>query len=193
MRACCLALPVLLLASSCTRSSRAIGCHFFPDREPAMCKQATDGNIIVSRKSLANASFGPEGLGSIVVDGRGLCFVNRQGRTAPAFTFDNGPDYMVEGLARTVKDGKVGFVNTGLDQVVAPVWDFASPFQHGVATVCTGCVSTPLSPGSEHYRYTGGKWGYIDKRGKVIVPVEYDSGSLPPPEVAARQATDAGK
>lgn len=82
--------------------------------------------------------FGPEGLGSIVVNGRGLYFVTRQGKTAPAFPFDNGPDYFVEGLARTVKDGKVGFVDNRLDSVVAPVWDFAAPFDHGVAAVCTG-------------------------------------------------------
>jgi hypothetical protein len=81
----------------------------------------------------------------------------------------------------------VGFVNTGLDQVVAPVWDFASPFEHGVAQVCMGCVSTLISSGDEHTAMTGGKWGYIDKRGKIIVPVEYDFRSLPPPEVAAKQ------
>ena len=96
-----------------------------------------------------------------VVDDRGLYFVNRQGKTAPAFQFDNGPDYVVEGMARTVKNGKVGFVNTQLDRVVPPVWDFASPFEHGVAAVCTGCVSTPISPGDEHKKMTGGKWGYI--------------------------------
>jgi len=60
-------------------------------------------------------------------------FVNRQGRTAPAFPFDNGADNVVEGLARTVKAGKVGFVNPALDVVVPPVWDFAYPFEKGAA------------------------------------------------------------
>jgi len=148
----------------------------------------TDGNIVVDKQSLADLSFGPEGLGSIVVDNRGLYFVTRQGKTTPALNFDNGPDYVVEGLARNVKNGKVGFINTELNQVVAPVWDFAFPFEHGVAVVCTGCVSTPASPGDEHRTITGGKWGYIDKRGKVVVRVEYDSRSLPPVEVAEKQA-----
>ena len=183
----------LLLAVSCARSSdhvqnRLIGCHRFPNLEPAVCVLTTDGNIVVDKQSLADLSFGPEGLGSIVVDNRGLYFVTRQGKTTPALNFDNGPDYVVEGLARNVKNGKVGFINTELNQVVAPVWDFAFPFEHGVAVVCTGCVSTPASPGDEHRTITGGKWGYIDKRGKVVVRVEYDSRSLPPVEVAEKQA-----
>ena len=87
-----------------------------------------------------------------------------------------------------MKDGKVGFINTELDQIVAPVWDFAFPFEHGVAVVCTGCVPTPALSGDEHRTMTGGKWGYIDKRGKVVVPVVYNSRSLPPVEVAQKQA-----
>jgi hypothetical protein len=186
------AILALILASSCGRStsrvqSRPIDCHFFPEGEPAACEQTSDGSIVLAAKSLASASFGPEGLSSIIVN-NDLYFVNRHGKTAPALHFDNGPDYVVEGLARTVKDGKVGFVNPQLDQVVAPVWDFAFPFQSGVAMVCMGCVSTPVSPGDEHTVRKGGKWGYIDKRGKVVVPVEYDEERLPAPEVAARQA-----
>lgn len=153
-----------------------------------MCELARDGNIIVSKQSLRDMDFGPEGLGSIVVDNRGLYFVTRKGKTTAALTFDNGPDYVVEGLARTVKNGKIGFINIELDPVVAPSWDFAFPFEHGVAMVCTGCVSTPASPGGEHRTMTGGKWGYIDKRGEVVVPVVYDSSNLPPVEVAEKQA-----
>ena len=182
----------LLVAASCTRSSdhvqnRQVGCHHFPNSEPALCELASDGNIVVAKQSLADMAFGPEGLGSIVVDNRGLYFVTRQGKTTPALMFDNGPDYVVEGLARTVKNGKVGFINTKLDPVVAPIWDFAFPFEHGVAVVCTGCVSTPASPSGEHRTMTGGKWGYIDKRGKVVVPVVYDFRSLPSVEVAEKQ------
>jgi hypothetical protein len=183
----------MLAAASCMRSvNRAqhlpIDCHQYPNREAAVCELASDGGVVVSRQSLADISFEPNGLGTLVVDSRGLYFVTRQGKTAPALEFDNGADYVVEGLARTVKRGKVGFVNVQLDQVVAPVWDFAFPFGHGVAVVCTGCVSTPVSPGDEHRTMTGGKWGYIDKRGKVVVPVVYDSRSLPPAEIAEKMA-----
>jgi hypothetical protein len=153
-----------------------------------VCELTSDGNIVVAKHSLADIAFGSEGLGSIVVDNRGLYFVTHEGKTTPALNFDNGPDYVVEGLARTVKNGKVGFINTELDPVVAPIWDFAFPFEHGVAVVCTGCVSTPASPGDEHRSVTEGKWGYIDKHGRVVVPVVYDSRSLPPVEIAEKHA-----
>jgi hypothetical protein len=102
-------------------------------------------------------------------------FFKRQGKTVPALPFDNGPDYFVEGLARTLINGKVGFVNENLDEVIPPVWDFAFPFQNGVAVVCTGCISS----GGEHTVRKGGKWGYIDRTGKIIVPVIYDEATLP--------------
>src|SRR5215471_3401313 len=110
---------LLALGGSCTR--RTISCQTFPDLEPVACELTKDAGVIVSGQSLANLAFGPEGLGSILVGNRdpyGLYFVNRQGKTAPALMFDNGADYVVEGLARTVKGGKVGFVNTRLDEVV---------------------------------------------------------------------------
>jgi hypothetical protein len=174
------------LAASCSnRPTAAIRCFHFPEREPAVCTQATDGSAVLSRPSLARVDFGTEGLGAIIVDDR-ICFVNRQGKTAPALIFDNGPDYVVEGLARTVRNGKVGFVNTSLDVVVAPVWDFASPFRDGFAEVCMGCVKTPASPGDEHKMMTGGKWGYIDKSGKVKVPLVYDSPSAAAAHLPAR-------
>jgi len=164
----------LLLVSSC--SHRVKDCRLFPSLEPAECEQTGDGNIIVKPASLARVAFGPEGLSAILVDDRTFYFVNRQGKTAPALAFDNGPDYVSEGLARTVLNGKVGFVNTHLDVVVAPVWDFAYPFERGSARVCMGCVPT----GGEHKTVTGGKWGYIDQRGIVVVPVAYDAATLPP-------------
>ena len=160
-------------------------CNLFPEAEPAVCEQTRDGRIFLARESLPHVVFGDQGLGTIVVGKGSLYFVNRNGKTAQAFRFDNGADYVVEGLARSVKNGKIGFVNTKLEQVVPPVWDFASPFEHGVARVCLGC--TTASDG-EHATTTGGKWGYIDKRGKVIIPVEFEGRSLPSVEAAARLA-----
>src|SRR5579872_3744765 len=167
-----------LLSNSCARPSKQvpaalIECQYFPNLEPAVCEMR-DQEVVVPQRSLANISFGPDGLGAIVIKGRELYFVTRQGKTAPALNFDNGPDYFVEGLARTVQNGHVGFVDTHLVPVVAPVWDFAWPFQGGVAKVCMGCVETPAG---EHRIRTGGKWGYIDKHGKVVVPVIYDAVS----------------
>jgi hypothetical protein len=183
------ALVTLPLTISCAGPSgaRAIACKPFPDGDPLVCERNSVGDIRVSPQSLAQLSFGPDGLGTILAGERDMYFVTRQGKTAPAFLYDNGPDYFADGLARTVRNGKIGFVNAQLDQVVEPVWDFAFPFEKGVTVVCTGCAPVAKS-GEEHRVVSGGKWGYIDKRGKVVVPVEHDSRSLPPVETAAKLA-----
>lgn len=91
-----------------------------------------------------------------------LYFVNGSGRTAPAFLFDNGADYFVEGLARTSKSGKVGFVDASLNEVVPPVWDFARPFKGGRSLVCQGCTVRPVG---EHQVLRDGKWGAMTRQG----------------------------
>ncbi len=117
--------------------------------------------------------------------GDALFFVNRAGRAASAYFFDNGPDPFAEGLARTIRDGKVGFVNLALDEAIAPAWDWASPFSQGVAAVCLGCVSKAIYPGAEYHVMSGGKWGYIDRHGSAVVPATYDEKDLPSVEAAA--------
>lgn len=174
-------------ASSCIQATRqvrgqAVGCALFPDREPIRCEIRSDGAMSVARVSLPHLSFDDNGLATVVVQGHDLYFVTRQGKAAPAFPFDNGPDYFVEGLARTVGNRKIGFVNRQLDTVISPAWDFAAPFDHGVAAVCAGC--TPKSDG-EHSSMAGGKWGYVDKHGAVVVAVTHELGELPSPEAAA--------
>jgi len=168
----------ILASSSCAHRDRMVVCHAFPDGKSLTCLQANDGSVVVAKHSLDGLDFEGAATSTIVVGKDQLYFVNRQGKTAPALRFDNGADYFVEGLARSVKAGKVGFVNLDLVEVIAPVWDFASPFQDGLASVCNGCA--PKSDGKEHTIISGGKWGYIDKLGKVVVPVVYDEANLPP-------------
>jgi hypothetical protein len=164
---------------------RKVSCRLFPDGDPISCEQTSDDGLVVPPQVLRQASFGSEGIATILVGPKDLYFVTRSGKTAAALPFDNGPDYFAEGLARTVRNRKVGFVNAGLDQVIAPVWDFAFPFEKGVAVVCTGCTVNRLG---EHDVMQGGKWGYINKRGAIVVPVVYNQTALPSIEVAAKAA-----
>lgn len=102
---------------------------------------------------------------------------------------DNGWDYYNEGLTRFLKDGKVGFLDKGGNVVIQPLYDFAKYFENGTALVCNGCWSyypksprfQPLSSGRyimtgwEYPEITGGKWGVIDIKGNVVVPLEYNT------------------
>lgn len=106
--------------------------------------------------------------------------------------FDNGADYYEEGLARFIdpKTRKVGFHDRKGNIKIKAEYDFASPFQNGVANVCNGChgeypqmpTYAPIS--SSPYKHplnqmyldvVGGKWGMINTDGKIIVPLKYDS------------------
>jgi len=77
-------------------------------------------------------------------------------------------------------DGKVGFVNERLELTVPREWDFAFPFEDGFARVCTGCI-LQREEGGEHSEVTGGRWGYVDREGRVVVPVEHARDELPGP------------
>jgi hypothetical protein len=164
---------------------RKVSCRLFPDGDPTSCEQTSDGGLVVPAHMLQHAAFGSGGIATVLTGPKNLYFVTRRGKTAPALPFDNGPDYFSEGLARTVRNGRVGFVNAELDQVVSPIWDFAFPFEKGVAVVCTGCTVNRLG---EHAVMQGGKWGYINTRGAIVVPVVYNQTALPPNEVAAKAA-----
>jgi hypothetical protein len=139
---------------------------------------AGDGRLHIRRAALSRAAFDRNGLGEIRI-GPQYYFLTRSGRSAPAFAFDNGADYFVAGLARTVRNGKIGFVNTRLVEVVPARWDFAFPFDHGFARVCEGCTAARTD--AEHSTVTGGRWGYIDRTGTIVVPVEYAERDLPKP------------
>jgi hypothetical protein len=169
--------------AGCAGASAAdrVSCDFHPPGETTVEECAVrnpDGTLtVVSSAVLADGTFGDDGLAVIWIDEQ-LYFVNRTGRTAPAFLFDNGADYFVEGLARTTRDGRIGFVNTELVEVVAPEWHFAEPFADGFAKVCVDCLEERKG---EHTIMVGGKWGLIDRTGALVVPVLYDREAIPAP------------
>lgn len=64
--------------------------------------------------------------------------------------------YMKEGLIVISKDGKSGFANRDDATVIAPVYDYCSPFNKGLAAV-----------------RLGQDWGYIDTSGEVVIEPQY--------------------
>jgi hypothetical protein len=104
--------------------------------------------------------------------------------------FDNGWDYYEQGLARFLKGGKVGFHDLKGNVIIKPTYDFASPFKDGYSNVCNGCWAEyekpprlkPLSSGGsyvmlqdQYLTVNGGKWGAINTKGEVVVPITHDS------------------
>lgn len=106
-------------------------------------------------------------------------FLN-QATALAALTYDNGPDYFQEDRARFTRDNRVGFINPSLEVVIDPVWDFAFPFEKGTAVVCLDCKEVQ---DGEHSSLEGGKWGYIDLNGEILVEPVHLRDALPSPSV----------
>ena len=144
------------------------------DRIAGCARRDADGGFVVHPEVAAEHSP-PGSVSSIVIEDLWL-YVITSGKTAPAFLFDNGADYFVEGLARTPRNGKIGFVDQELAEAIPPQWDFAFPFESGLAVVCNGCT---LEPVGEHTEVVGGEWGYIDSQGILVAPCTHKRDELP--------------
>jgi len=134
------------------------------------------GLIVIPAKFRYAYDFNKYGIAAVLTD-KGWHYINTQGKVLlKSFLFDNGPDYFQEGLARCVNENnKIGFFNERGVIIIQPQYDFAFTFSSGFASVCNGCKKVPAFPGSEYHVVKGGKWGIIDKTGKVIVKLTYDN------------------
>lgn len=81
------------------------------------------------------------------------------------FWFDNGPDYLSEGLFRIIKNGMIGYANEKGEVVIRPRFKCAFPFKNNRAKVALECEQ--VSEG-EHSRLTSNEWFFIDKDGNKI-------------------------
>ena len=156
-------------------------CSFLPvedevrDVVPHCARRGADGALRV--EPIALAVLATRGVDPATVSfGGTLHYLNAAGVAVPVLPFDNGADYFVEGLARTVQDGKIGFIDEDLRVVIPPRWTFAFPFEKGAAVVCDGCTFHPVGDG--HREVVGGRWGIIDTEGHVVVPVVHSREAL---------------
>lgn len=91
------------------------------------------------------ATFSPATQGqSLIQDEQGWVYVDKKGEAIlRPFIYDNGPDYLEEGLARFVANGKMGFHDQALKIWIPAQYDFAFPFQDGQAKVGMNCKFIP--------------------------------------------------
>ena len=79
------------------------------------------------------------------------------------FWFDNGPDYISDGLFRIVKNNKIGYADETGKIIIEPRYDCAYPFENEVAKVSNNC--TTVQEG-EHSAWVSDDWKVIHKNGK---------------------------
>lgn len=85
--------------------------------------------------------------------------------------YDNGPDYVQEGLFRFKEKYKMGFANLDGLKVIPARFDFVEPFDHGLAMYLIGGKMVPDQSG-EHSTWEGAVGeGYINKYGQEFSKV----------------------
>lgn len=138
------------------------------------------GNVVVPARYKMVDSCNKFGICDVWINdgGQTWCKINKYGKILRnSYLFDNGPDYFVAGLSRYVENGKLGFIDHKADAVIPARFDWASPFffDAPVAVVCQGCKAAPdHGKGCCHSEIKGGKWGAIDRTGKIVIPLEFD-------------------
>lgn len=91
-------------------------------------------------------------------------------RKYKAYQFDNGDDYIKEGMYRIIDErGKIGYADEDGNIVIQPRFAFGFPFENGIAKVTDiGCEKeVPGSRGEYHY-WDSDNWYYIDKTGRKV-------------------------
>jgi hypothetical protein len=169
--------------SSCVGADFTLPCIYTssePDGELQECPNCAlrrGGALVLAPEHLQRMHRPEHGLASALIDGS-WHYIKPNGENVAVLTYDNGPDYFVNGLARALVNGKIAYYDTDLRQVLSPKYDWAWPFHDGRALVCAGCqLGSPDDDG--HTPVIGGVWGYIDRSGNEIVPVKYARDAVP--------------
>ncbi len=79
--------------------------------------------------------------------------------------FDNGPDYIEEGLFRIIRNDLIGYADATGKIIIDPQFSCAYPFSEGKAKVANDCN---FEKQDEHTEMISTNWFYIDKKGEKI-------------------------
>ena len=85
-----------------------------------------------------------------------------------AYMFDNGPDWLEDGLFRIIRNGKIGYADKNGVIVIEPKFECAEQFENGIARVALDCKLVKDESDPEHSRMESDSWFYIDKKGNKV-------------------------
>ncbi len=104
---------------------------------------------------------------AIVLKNNGKCVAidKNEKELFEVFWFDNGPDYIKDGLFRIVENRKIGYANEVGQVVIKPQFKFAFPFKSGKAKVT---LEGKLIKDGEHSYWKSDHWFFIDKKGAIV-------------------------
>jgi len=167
---------ILLVVFSFSAHAEEFECHRPMYNQPEWffkncAKKLSSGEWKYKKELLGKLNFGKNNLAPVCIEKNVGCFwVNRQGKMVQSLESELSADDFSEGLARHVKNGKIGFMNESLEVVIPPKYDHAGAFEKDqTAIVCIGCKEEKPQKEENHWtRIVGGQWYVIDKKGKVL-------------------------
>ena len=162
----CVSARALDFPLSCTYVANTPTAELEPH---AKCAARAGMSLRIASEHLARMSYTTYGLAVAGIDGSWR-YVKPNGESLPVVTNDNGADYFSEGLTRSLVRGKIAYYNRRFRQVIAPKYEWGWPFDNGRALVCRGC-QLGGKPTDEYRFFDGGLWGFIDRNGHEVVPV----------------------
>jgi hypothetical protein len=85
-----------------------------------------------------------------------------------AYMFDNGSDWLEDGLFRIIRNGKIGYADSNGVVIIEPKFNCADQFKNGIARVALDCNLVKSENDPEHTSMESGSWFYIDKKGYKV-------------------------
>lgn len=76
------------------------------------------------------------------------------------------------------KTNLFGFKNQSGDILVPSKYTYANAFLNGMAAVNMGGKVKLIDEFSNEYIVTGGKWGYVNTQGELVIPLKYDAADF---------------
>ncbi len=99
--------------------------------------------------------------------GKAFAIDQNENKLYEVYWYDNGPDWIVDGRFRIIKDNKIGFADRKGKIIIEPKYQCAFQFKNGIAKVSYKCeYSDPDDEG--HRIMTSEEWFYIDINGNKI-------------------------
>ncbi len=139
-------------AKKCTTTKRTITAP------KSTIKKQSFKEVLAMLKEKYDEVYDDDGVYSVKLNGKwGFADANGTIKIKPCFT-GIGEEW-VEDIITTWGTGGIGFVNKKLEEIAKPQFSRSLPFNNGITAVMQ----------------KGGKWGLMDKKGKMITPFVFDN------------------
>jgi hypothetical protein len=128
----------------------------------------THGDTIIEAGKYAfsfSDTINPIGMVAMKGTGKIICIDNKGAELYEVFNYDNGPDYIKNGLFRIIVEDKIGYADSLGKIIITPKYTCAHAFEGDQAKVSESCETVV---DGEHFTWESEAWYFIDKKGQKV-------------------------